>query len=178
MAYVLDGQRLRLGRPFTHPDGRQFPANFLKLSTPQERDGLGIVEEPDPVVVPYDQRYFWGPDLPKRLDDEEVIDDNGVATTERGIRPDLIAQQKSTAGSLLSATDWYIVRKSETGVEVPAEVLAYRESVRQICDARELEISACLSTEELAALMTAPAQVANDDGEMVANPDPHLTPWP
>lgn len=30
----------------------------------------------------------------------------------------------------LSTTDWYVVRKSETGIEVPAEVTASRESAR------------------------------------------------
>lgn len=33
---------------------------------------------------------------------------------------------------LLMETDWYILRKLETGVEVPQEILDYRQALRDI----------------------------------------------
>jgi hypothetical protein len=56
--------------------------------------------------------------------------------------------------------------------------LAYREAVRTTSGTREAEINACTTTEELAALLTNSAQVMNDDGEMVPNTEPFITPFP
>ena len=80
---------------------------------------------------------------------------------------------------MLAPTDWYVTRKAETDVAIPADVLAYRESVRTISGTREGEINACTTTEELAALLTNPAQVYDEATDsMVANTEPFITPWP
>ena len=42
----------------------------------------------------------------------------------------LSAKEKVDALKYLAETDWYIIRKSETGVEVPAEVLTLRAAAR------------------------------------------------
>jgi hypothetical protein len=89
-----------------------------------------------------------------------------------------IAQQKQIAGSLLAQSDWYVTRKAENDTAIPADVLAYRAAVRTTSGTREAEINACTTTEELAALLTNPAQVMNDDGEWVANTEPFITPFP
>jgi hypothetical protein len=68
--------------------------------------------------------------------------------------------------------------KLETGAEIPAAVATYRAAVRTTSGTREAEINACTTTEELVALLTNPAQVMNDDGEMVANTEPFITPFP
>ena len=39
---------------------------------------------------------------------------------------------KSRRDALLSETDWYVIRFQETGVEVPANVLTYRQELRDI----------------------------------------------
>ena len=36
MSYILGGKKLRQGRPFTH-NGIQYPANWLKLSTSEDK---------------------------------------------------------------------------------------------------------------------------------------------
>jgi hypothetical protein len=36
----------------------------------------------------------------------------------------------SAALAYLSQTDWYVVRKTETGVEIPADILAKRQEAR------------------------------------------------
>ena len=71
--YQLDGKTLQYGRAFKTEDGRQFPANWLKLATEEERSAIGIVQvhNSTPVSV-VDQRFYWGPENPKDLDQLKV----------------------------------------------------------------------------------------------------------
>ena len=184
MGFLINGQPLRVGRPFTDANGTQYPSNWLRLASEEEKEAIGITWEADP--VPVDSRFYWDHDLPKRLEDEPAVDENGdpvldadgVQVINKGLKTEWVAQQKQQAGSLLAPTDWYVTRKAETDAAIPADVLAYRESVRTISGTREGEINACTTTEELAALLTNPAKVVNDAGEMVANTEPFITPFP
>jgi hypothetical protein len=139
--YTLNGKTLRLDKAFTTEDGRQFPRNWLRLSTKAERDALGIVETPDVPVVSYDQRFYWSPENPKDLDQ---------------LKEQWTAQVKQTAGSLLAQTDWYVIRQSENSSGVPAEVLARRSEIRTFSNAKEVAIDACVDVAELAAYLTGP----------------------
>ena len=40
------------------------------------------------------------------------------------------------AHALLSPSDWYITRKTETDADIPTEISAYRAAVRSVCDQR------------------------------------------
>jgi hypothetical protein len=42
----------------------------------------------------------------------------------------LLQQQQYEARAYLNSTDWYVIRRTETGVEVPAEVLDKRAEAR------------------------------------------------
>lgn len=42
----------------------------------------------------------------------------------------LLVQEKEDALKYLSDTDWYIIRKAETGVEIPANILTLRAAAR------------------------------------------------
>lgn len=118
-------------------DTIQFPANWLRLSSPEEREAIGITEEPDP--TPVDQRFWWDTGIPK--DHAQLVEQ-------------WIGQVKQTAGSLLSSTDWYITRNAETGINIPQEVLDRRAEIRAYSNTKELAILSTTTTEELAALVT------------------------
>jgi hypothetical protein len=138
--FVLNGKPLALDRAFTTEDGRQFPANWLRLATPEERAAVGITEEPDPIVN-YDQRFYWGPNNPK---DHAQLVEQWTATI------------KQTAGSLLAPTDWYITRASETGLAAPQSVLERRYLIRYLSNNKEAYLEATETTDELAAYVTGP----------------------
>jgi hypothetical protein len=55
--FILDGKPLSPDVAFTH-EGIQYPANFLRLSTLEEKEAIGITEVPDPPT--WDQRFYWG----------------------------------------------------------------------------------------------------------------------
>ena len=43
---------------------------------------------------------------------------------------ELQAQKNAEARAYLASTDWYVVRKAETGTEIPADVIAARQAAR------------------------------------------------
>jgi len=134
--FILDGKPLSPDRAFTHA-GIQYPANWLRLSSPEERAAIGITEEPDAPY--YDQRFYWGVGNPK--DHTQLVEQ-------------WVGQTKQTAASFLSQYDWYIVRQAETGKAVPQEVLDYRAAVRTQSDNREVIITGTTDTDQLYAVIT------------------------
>lgn len=138
--FILNEKPLALDCAFTTEDGTQFPANWLRLASPEERAAIGITEVPDPVSA-YDQRFYWDVDIPK---------DHAQLVTQ------WVGQVKQTAGSLLAQTDWYITRASETGLQAPQSVLSRRAEVRTLSNEKEAFLEATASTDELAAYVTGP----------------------
>ena len=172
---MLEGRKLRPGRPFKNADGMQFPANWLKLTSDEEKAAVGITWEAEPEVQRFDSRYYYSAGNPRPV--AVGTDDDGNEYT--GLTTILAAEQATIAGQILSSTDWYAVRKAETSKAIPANIKTYRAAVRTACDTRQAEIAAVSTTAELEALMKAPDKVLDSDGEtLIDNPDAHLTPWP
>ena len=166
MAFLLDGKPLAVDVPFTHGD-IHYPANWLRLSTAQEKKDLGITEVADDPV--YDGRFYNGDGSAKALDDtKETID--GVEYTTLGVKSVLKAQEKATAGSLLAKYDWYVVRKAEKSTAIPTAITIYRDGVRTACDTREKEIDACADTAALVTLYSS----TEKDGVVT----PNMTQYP
>ena len=148
MAFKLDGKPLPVDVPFTYGD-IHYPANWLRLSTAQEKKDLGITEVAD--AQTFDSRFYNGDGSAKALDDtKETID--GVEYTYLGVKSVLKAQEKATAGSLLAPYDWYVVRKAEKSTAIPTAITTYRDGVRTACNTRETEITNCADTAALVTL--------------------------
>jgi len=148
MAFKLNGNPLAVDVAFSHND-IQYPANWLRLSTAEEKTAIGITEVAD--APTYDSRFYEGDGTAKPLDDKtETID--GVEYKTLGVKSVLKAQEKDTAGSLLAKYDWYVVRKAEKSTAIPTAITTYRDAVRTACDTREKEIDACSDTAALVTL--------------------------
>ena len=158
MAFLLDGKPLAVDVPFKTSNGTQYPANWLRLSTAQEKKDLGITEIADDPV--YDNRFYNGDGSAKTLDDVDakdqegnlVKDENGNQVVTLGVKSILKAQEKATAGSLLAKYDWYVVRKYEASKAIPTAIKTYRTAVRTACATRETEIDNCADTAALVTL--------------------------
>ena len=148
MAFKLDGNPLAVDVAFTHND-IQYPANWLRLSTAEEKTALGVTEVADDPV--YDSRFYNGDGSAKSLTDTTETKD-GVEYTYLGVKSVLKAQEKAIAGSYLSKYDWYVVRKAEKSTAIPTAITTYRDAVRTACDTREKEIDACSDTAALVTL--------------------------
>ena len=157
MAFKLDGSPLAVDVAFTHKD-IQDPANWLRLSSAQEKKDLGITEVADDPV--YDGRFYNGDGSAKALDDVDakdqegnlVKDENGNQVVTLGVKSILKLQEKVNAGSLLAKYDWYVVRKAETSKAIPTAIKTYRTAIRTACATRETEIDNCADTAALVTL--------------------------
>ena len=171
--FLLNGNPLAVDTAFTDEDGNSYPANWLRLSTAEDKARLGITEVADAVRA--DDRFYWDGNVnnPKALEDREESDENGnplyvkvlgeldgkpamVDSTERlvtkGLKSNFISQVKQSAGSILAQTDWMVIRKAERNVDIPESVVAYRASVVAKADELEAAIAAVTTVEELIAL--------------------------
>jgi hypothetical protein len=127
-------KKLTLGQAFEF-NGIQYPADWLQKTSLEEKQAIGIVEEPDPEY--FDDRYYWNVNVPKDLD---------------VLKTNLITNIKSSAATLLQATDWKIIRSSETNIRVDLPTLNRRAEIRTKSNEFEDSINTCTSVEELAAL--------------------------
>jgi hypothetical protein len=153
--FILDGKPLSPDVAFT-TGGIQYPANWLRLATPEERAAIGITEEPDP--TPYDQRFYWGPDLPK--DHTQLVEQ-------------WVSQTRTTAGTLIQPTDWMVIREQDNGTVVPESVKALREDIRLASGEKNAAIEATTDTAELAAYITGSEYpVWPSDSPAPVEPDP------
>jgi hypothetical protein len=87
-------------------------------------------------------------------DNQPILDDEGNQVVIPGLKTIEKNQIKAQAGGLLQFTDWYVVRKAETGTEIPADVVAYRIAVRAKSNEMETAIDGAASVEALEALFT------------------------
>ena len=172
MPFKLGTKTIQLDTPFTHND-IQYPANWIRLASEEDKSAIGLVWEADAVRA--SDVFYWNGDIntPKALEDREESDENGnplyvkvlgvvdgkpamVDSTERlvtkGLKSNFIAQIKTTAGSILAQTDWMVIRKAERNVDIPSSVATYRASV--VAKASELEtaIAAVTTVEQLISL--------------------------
>ena len=174
MAFKLNGKTLPIDRGFTHND-IQYPRNWLRLSTQEDKDALGITWEADPVR--HDDRYYWNGELdnPKALEDVDAVDKDGnpvweqeldnsdpenpvmvdtdVQVVTHGLKHTMINQVKHTAGTMLAQTDWYVVRKAEREVAIPKDVVAKRAHVVAESERLEVAITGCADVEALIEVM-------------------------
>jgi hypothetical protein len=141
--FLLDGKPLSPDSPFSH-DGIQYPANWLRLSTLEEKEAIGITEVPDPPY--YDQRFYWGYDADGNL----IPKDHTQLVTQWS------DQTRTTAGTLLLPSDWLVVRQADNGTEVPVEWKDWRQSIRLETGTKINAIEATTTTDELAAYITGP----------------------
>lgn len=151
--FILDGKPLSPDRAFTH-DGIQYPANWLRLSTLEEKEAIGITEVPDPLS--YDQRFYWGYDH-----DGQLIPKDHAQLCEQWVN-----QTRQTANTLLQPTDWMVVREIDNGTVMNADWKAWREAVRLATSEKVAAVGATLDTGELAAYITGadyPAWPPNPD---------------
>ena len=157
MAFKLNGNPLAVDVAFSHND-IQYPANWLRLSTAEEKTAIGITEVAD--APTYDSRFYWGDGTAKALDDVNAKDEEGNLLKNPdgsqmvilGVKSVLKAQEKVIAGSLLAKYDWYVVRKAEKSTAIPSAISTFRDGVRTACDTREKEIDSCSDTAALVTL--------------------------
>ncbi len=141
--FVLDGKPLPLDTPF-EANGTLFPANWLRLSSPDDRAAVGITEVPDPPT--WDQRFYWGYTASGTL----IPKDHGVLVSV------WVDQTRQTANTLLAPSDWMVVREIDNGTPMSSGVKVWRQETRTACEQKVVSIRSTDSTDSLAVYITGP----------------------
>jgi hypothetical protein len=159
-------------------NGNQYSADIFTKWTKAEKEAIGIYEVEFDHSNKKDENYYintneqfkfennkvisyFGTATPKRLEDENAIDENGDAVLDEdgvqlinyGLKTEKKRIVKQQASGLLTPTDWYVVKAQEvTGYTIPANVSAFRAEVRTKSNDMETMIDACTTVDELKAL--------------------------
>ena len=150
MAYKYSGRIVRAGKAWTDNDQIQHPANWT-LWDDATKAAKGLVWEDDSDNS-FDGRFYWSAGVAKALDD--VTEEDGTIT--KGLKSNAIATVKAQAAGLLAPTDWYVVRKSETDVAIPATIATFRAAVRTASGTIEAAITGAADLDAFMALYDAP----------------------
>ena len=156
----------------------RYPAKIFELWSKDEKEAIGIYEiivdktnYKDPAYyINTDSSYnfadnqvteSWGTATPKRLEDENAVDENddpvldsdGVQIINYGLKTEKKKIVKAQASGLLSPTDWYVVKATEVAdYSVPSNITTFRADVRAKSNEMETQIDACTTVDELKAL--------------------------
>lgn len=139
--FLLHGKPLGLDRPF-EADGTLYPANWLRLSSPEAREAIGITWVPDPPI--YDQRFYWGYTTSGTL----------IPKDHAGLVEEWNGTTAQTANSLLTPTDWMVIREADNGTVMPSGLKTWRQDIRYACENKVTMIDLTTTTEELANYIT------------------------
>lgn len=132
--FLLNGNPLGIDVPF-EANGIQYPANWLRLTTLEEKQAIGITEVADP--EPYDDRFYWGVNNPKDLDQ---------------LKKHWKAWADDTVWLMLQKTDFMDSRKAnEPEYTPPADWLTWRSAVRSAAKTAKAAMDAATDVPSLQA---------------------------
>ena len=172
--FLLNGKHLPEGTSFYDANGTQYGAGWLNQATEEQKLAIGITWVVDPVRA--DDRFYWNGEInnAKALEDKLEVKEDGtplykqvydkatesmVDTTEqvvtKGLKGQFVAQVKDTAGKLLNATDWYVIRKAERSVDIPANIVTKRATIVTEADRLETAIGNVTTVEALIEVLNA-----------------------
>ena len=155
----------------------RYPAKIFQLWSQSELNAIGIYEVITDSTNYKDPAYYnntneeynfadgqvtksWGTATPKRLNDENAVDEDGnniiedgVQLINYGLKTEKKRIVKQQASGLLAPTDWYVVKSTEVAdYDVPANILSFRADVRTKSNEMETMIDNCTTVDELKAL--------------------------
>ena len=155
-----------------------YPAKIFSVWSQSELNAIGIYEVITDSTNFKDQAYYintneeynfadnqvtrsWGTATPKRLEDEDavdqdgenILDDDGNQVINYGLKTEKKRIVKQQASGLLAPTDWYVIKAIEVAdYNVPENVTTFRTDVRTKSNEMETQIDACTNVDELKAL--------------------------
>ena len=138
-------------------DGVQHPKSIFTLWSKEELCKIGIVpyltEDNGDSIFQYQSGYA------------DTISSDGtkvvktIQYTDRELTDLKTAHKDDTnseANTLLNPTDWHIIKKIETGTDVPSSITTYRSAVRTSANKIETLINDCDTLDKFKALFVVP----------------------
>ena len=178
-------------------NNNQYPADIFSKWTKDEKEAIGIYEVETDSTNFKDEKWYintnesyafgsgkvtrsWGTATAKAHADtlwteEDKTDDKipegkdvGDVAVE-GLKTVLIKTLKSQAAGILQKTDWYVIRKADSGTAIPSAISTHRAAVRTKCAEMETAITNAADTPALETLYT-----RNENGERPLGELPEL----
>ena len=175
--WKYNDRTIRKGKGWTDDNGVQHPANWHVWSaTEKAAAGLTEVVEETP---PDSRLYHWSQNFDgtitstaKNLNDvnevdrdgDPILDDDGNQLVTRGVKWNLKQEVKNQQGSLLSQTDWAVIRKSDNNTAIPSNIQTWRDAIRTKATEMETAINNAADTDAVAALFV--TYTTNEDGSI------------
>lgn len=144
---TTDGQYIYAGNQFTI-DGVEYPANWLNLSTAEEKAAIGL-EEVIATNSPANDQYYW---VSTELNEATLTYVNTPKDLDT-VKSNSITQINQTAYSILLPSDWMVVKSVETGTQVPANWNTWRQSIRTTADTSRTAVAAATDVDEVQTIM-------------------------
>ena len=163
--FKVGDQTIRPGRAWRDSDGTLQPKNW-NIWSEDEKKAAGISEV---VMQPFpDQRLYSSSHnadgsvaaTAKSLADVNVVDKDGKAVLDSdgnqlvtlGVKSSLKNEVKNQQASLLSQTDWAIIRKADKGAAIPSNIQTWRDGIRTKATEMETAIDNAADTAAVEAL--------------------------
>ena len=126
-------------------NGLQHPANIFRAWTKPELLAIGIA--PARVEVPDSRYYNTGAESYTFTDGEWVISYESKEKDVEQLKEQLISKISAHVGSLLSSSDWRVIRASDGGTDLSDEWITYRNEVRAHGNSLESGVEAFASVD-------------------------------
>jgi len=159
-------------------DDVQYPAKIFQLWSEAELNAIGIYKVVTDSSNKKDEQYYintneqynytddqvtrsWGTATPKRLEDEDavdedgknVLDDDGNQVINYGLKTEKKRIVKQQASTLLEKTDWHNHKALDDDTyTIPDNIKNYRAEVRAKSNEMESQIDTCTTVDELKTL--------------------------
>ena len=145
MFYVeRTNQYLTEGVAFTL-DGINYANTWLNTSTPEEKTALDIV---DVIIVGNraDDRYYW---VSESLNGATLTFTNTPKDLDE-VKKNATTQINQEAYSLLSQSDWMVIKALETATEIPVTWKTWRATIRSQANAAKTAINSASDVDQVA----------------------------
>ena len=152
----------------------QYPRSIFSLWSASEKEAIGIYEVVFNNTNKKDEAYYtntnqsfafadgvvtasFGSATAKALADRNATDEDDVeldpVVVIEGLKTKHKRIIKQQASSLLTPTDWYVIKATEVeSYSAPSAITTYRANIRTKSNDMEVLIDACSTVDELAAL--------------------------
>ncbi len=147
-----NGTHIKEGKSWTDSNGIQHPPNW-HIWTVDDKKAAGL-KEVIPETPPDSRLYTWSQNADGTINKtaKSLPDTGSGDTLVLGVKSTLKNEVKAQQGSLLSQTDWAIIRKADKGTSIPSNIQTWRDAIRTKATEMEDAIDGAADTAAVAAL--------------------------
>jgi len=148
-------------------NGIQHSANVLANWSNDELSKIGI--------YPYreeheqsDKRFYSDKGIVYKFQNNEAIGTIGAKAIDIDVlKEQYIAQVNTHCYNTLCNTDWYVIKHTELGTEIPSKIKTFRASIRTKANELETSIKACSSIDDFKAIIDSTTEGSGEDAKTI-----------